>query len=191
MKRNQYNTIFQIYIMFFIFVIRSLIVSIFSKTESYIKSKNFCNSYIIIKINGKGYHRIISSEYTGFQDWVGININSVTYQYDPTNGFPYEIFLDWDSDNSIELEISYMIYDYSKMFSGCSNITEIDLSSIEGENANNFSNMFENCFSLTSIIFPYSEITTATDMSFMFSNCYQLSSLNLINFKTISVTNME
>ena len=191
MKRNQYNKIFQIYIMFFIFVILSLLVSIFSKTESYIKSKNFCNSYIIIKINGKGYHRIISSEYTGFQDWVGININSVTYQYDPTNGFPYEIFLDWDSDNSIELEISYMIYDYSKMFSGCSNITEIDLSSIEGENANNFSNMFENCFSLTSIIFPYSEITTATDMSFMFSNCYQLSSLNLIYFKTISVTNME
>ncbi len=82
------------------------------------------------------------------------------------------------------------VRDMSGMFSGCSSLTDIDLSHFNTENVTNMWGMFDGCSSLTSIDLSPLNTDNVTDMSEMFYRCYGLTSLDLSHFNTENVTNM-
>ncbi|MEC5317310.1 BspA family leucine-rich repeat surface protein, partial [Enterococcus casseliflavus] len=80
--------------------------------------------------------------------------------------------------------------DMSNMFSFCSNLTSIDVSSFNTSQVMNMSYMFFGCKALTSLNLSNFNTSQVTDMSYMFFGCQALPSLNLSNFNTSQVTNM-
>ena len=85
------------------------------------------------------------------------------------------------------------VTDMSSLFSGCSSLTS--LSSVEDWNTANVTDMgdmFNGCSSLTSLS-SVEEWNTAsvTNMSYMFNNCSNLKSLDLSSWNTANVTDMN
>ena len=67
------------------------------------------------------------------------------------------------------------------MFSGCSSLTNINLSNFNTNNVNNMSHMFFGCIFKNKI----------TKTNYMFNGCSSLSNINLSNFNTNNVNNMS
>ena len=80
-------------------------------------------------------------------------------------------------------EIASNIQDFSRMFYGCLNLTEIDLSNIDFANAKKLSYMFYQCKSLENIEFYTSvKATKVTNCQRMFLYCENLKKIDLSNF---------
>jgi len=77
------------------------------------------------------------------------------------------------------------------MFSGCSDLKELDLSSFDTSNVTNMTDMFSKCSSLTMLDISNFNTSNVEYMSVMFSNCKSLSSLDLSNFNTSKATSMD
>ena len=82
------------------------------------------------------------------------------------------------------------VTDMGGMFSGCSGLTSLDLSSINTQNVTDMSSMFSGCSGLTSLDLSSINTQNVTDMSSMFYGCSGLTSLDLSNFNTQNVTDM-
>ena len=78
----------------------------------------------------------------------------------------------------------------SKMFSGCSSLTSLDVSHFNTAKVTEMDRMFSSCSKLTSLDVTNFNTANVTDMSYMFANCVALTSLYLTNFNTEKVTNM-
>ena len=78
-----------------------------------------------------------------------------------------------------------------KMFQGCYNITEIDLSKFETSNITDMNNMFSGCTSLISLNLANINTEEVTIMAEMFWGCKNLTSLDLSSFNTSKVTTIE
>ena len=76
------------------------------------------------------------------------------------------------------------------MFSGCSSLTNLDLSSLDTKNVTNMRNMFYGCSNLTELDLSKFNTSNVTDMGWMFNNCSSLTILDLSNFNTDNVKNM-
>ena len=76
------------------------------------------------------------------------------------------------------------------MFSGCKNLTSLDLSSFDTSKVTGMMDMFSGCSSLTSLDLSNFDTSKVTDMMSMFSGCSSLTSLDLSNFDTSNVTTM-
>ena len=76
------------------------------------------------------------------------------------------------------------------MFSGCSNLTSLDLSGFDTHNVTDMNRMFNGCSKLTNLDVKGFNTENVTDMSWMFYNCSSLTSLDVSGFKTKNVTNM-
>ena len=74
------------------------------------------------------------------------------------------------------------------MFSGCSGLTTLDLSNFDTSNVTDMWYMFSDCYSLTTLDLSNFDTSNVTDMRYMFQSCYSLTSLNLTNFDTSNVT---
>ena len=83
------------------------------------------------------------------------------------------------------------ITDVSYMFSGCSSLTSLDVSSFDTSNVMNMSSIFSGCSSLTSLDLSGLDTSNVTDMGVMFSGCSSLTSLDVTDFDTSNVTNMR
>ena len=83
------------------------------------------------------------------------------------------------------------VTDMSSMFSGCSGLTSLDLSSFKTDNVTNMEGMFSGCSSLTSLDLSSFKTDNVTNMSSMFSRCSSLTSLDLSGFKTDNVKVMR
>lgn len=77
------------------------------------------------------------------------------------------------------------------MFSDCSKLTTLDLSSFDTSSVTNMGSMFFNCSGLTSLDLSSFNTSNITDMSYIFYNCRSLTSLDLSSFNTSNVTNMD
>ena len=77
-----------------------------------------------------------------------------------------------------------------QMFSGCSDLTTLDLSGFDTQKVTDMSQMFEYCNRLTSLDLSNCSNEELTNMSYMFNGCKSLSTLDLSSFNTQSVTNM-
>ncbi len=77
------------------------------------------------------------------------------------------------------------------MFSGCSSLTDLDVSNLNTSEVTNMGFMFARCYSLPDLDVSNFNTSKVTDMSFMFTGCIRLSSLNVSRFDTSNVTNMN
>ena len=76
------------------------------------------------------------------------------------------------------------------MFSGCSGLTSLDLSSFNTQNVTDMDWMFSGCSGLTSLDFSGFNIQNVTSMFGMFYDCSGLTSIDLSSFNTQNVTSM-
>ena len=79
----------------------------------------------------------------------------------------------------------------SNMFSGCQNLSSLDLSKFNTEKVTDMSRMFYGCQKLSSLDLSNFNTEKVTDMSSMFEDCLELSSLDLSNFNTKEVKLMN
>ena len=82
------------------------------------------------------------------------------------------------------------VTDMHMMFSGCSSLNSLDLSSFKTDNVTNMSWMFNGCSSLSSFDLSSFKTDNVTYMNGMFSGCSGLTSLDVSGFKTDKVTEM-
>ena len=83
------------------------------------------------------------------------------------------------------------VTDMSSMFSGCSSLSGIDLTSINTSNVIDMNHIFSGCSSLNSINLDSLNTSNVVDINGMFYNCTGLTSLDLSSFNTSNVTNMS
>ena len=95
------------------------------------------------------------------------------------------------TNNFVELIWNNSINSCRKMFNGCWDITEIDLSNFDSSEVTNMESMFYFCTSLTSLDLSNLDTSKVRDMENMFSCCWSLTSLNLSTFNTSQVKNMH
>ena len=92
--------------------------------------------------------------------------------------------------HKIILKLKIKIKDCSKMFFGCENLTNIDLSYFNTSNVTNMNSMFKFCSNLISIDLSTFDTSNVNDMKGMFSNCRNLKNIDLSHFNTSKVTDM-
>jgi len=170
-------------------IIKILLLSNINSIYKYqILKYNMINSEeIIIKINKKETHYILSQYYSKCPD--EIYINEHKYNFDSTNCKTVTLE---EERNTIKLIWSQKVTTCDNMFFGCSTIDEIDLSNFDTSSVNSMVTMFRICHSLTSINLS-NKFTTKNvqNTKSMFYNCTSLSSIDLSNFITTSVTCMS
>ena len=76
------------------------------------------------------------------------------------------------------------------LFSGCSNLTLIDISKFDTSQVTDMSFMFYGCSNLEKINFGNINTSSVKDMRSLFSNCPKITSIDLLNFDTSQVTYM-
>ena len=89
------------------------------------------------------------------------------------------------------LTVSYLINTKyaSNMFSGCTNLTSINVPGWDIAGATSYESMFYNCSSLKSLdLSSFTTTSLATNMGTMFYGCKSLAYLNLSSFDTTSLT---
>lgn len=77
------------------------------------------------------------------------------------------------------------------MFSGCHNLTSIDLSGLNASSVTDMSDMFNSCSSIKSINLLGMDTLSVTNMSRMFYDCINLPSIDLSGLNTSKVTDMS
>ena len=82
------------------------------------------------------------------------------------------------------------VTDMNSMFSGCSALKSLDLTTFNTENVRDMNFMFLKCSALTSLDLKNFNTENVTDMYNMFDGCSDLTSLDLTNFNTTNVTYM-
>ncbi|WP_278951769.1 BspA family leucine-rich repeat surface protein [Lactobacillus apis] len=82
--------------------------------------------------------------------------------------------------------VTDMVY----MFDGCSSLIHLNVSTLNTANVTNMKGMFAECTALTSLDLSSFNTANVTNMRLMFSECTALTSLNLSNFNTTNVTTM-
>ena len=152
-----------------------------------------------------------------------INISKVVFDASFANARPTSCYEWFDMCTSLtEIEgienlNTEKVTNMGSMFSGCYDLTQLDLSNFDTQNVENMSDMFVSCLdlkslnvsnfdtqkvkdmndmfyhcpSLTSLDVSNFDTQNVEDMSYMFSSCSDLTSLDLSNFDTKEVTNMS
>ena len=96
--------------------------------------------------------------------------------------------------NIKEVDLSYFdtskVTNMANMFLGCSNLIKINLWNINTTLVENMSGFFKECKNLISIDLSYFDTSSVTNMHEMFSNCKKIKSIDASSFNTSKVTNI-
>jgi len=84
-----------------------------------------------------------------------------------------------------------VLTDMSWMFTNCSSLIELDLSSFETNQVLDMKYLFDNCSSLKKLNFSGFNTSQVTNMSWMFNNCCSLEKLEISSFVTNKVTDIS
>ena len=145
----------------------------------------YCYSNITLKIKGIGKHSIFK-------------LNKGKYLFN-SNHFPDEEYINGKrinisheyyfnkAENDVLLIWNNKIDNCGRMFYGCVNITEIDLSHFDSSQVIKIDAMFYNCVSLSSLNLSNFNTSQVTNMGHLFYNCSSLTSLDLSYFNTSQV----
>ena len=169
------------------FIINSIIIiNLFCRIKSNIYHFYFFHdSKITLKVKGHNENSILNNNFKKLSHLKEVHINgNIENEIKCKYNFNKE-------DNFVELIWNDYIDDTENMFSGCTSITEINLSKFDTSEVTTMDNMFEGCSSLTSIDLTNFNTSSVKRMIFMFSSCSSLTSLNLSYFDTSSVTTMD
>ena len=82
------------------------------------------------------------------------------------------------------------VTDMTSMFSGCSSLFSLDLSSFVTSSVTDMHEMFRDCSGLTSLVVSGFDTSNVTSMYGLFFNCAKITTLDVSGFSTSSVTNM-
>lgn len=93
-------------------------------------------------------------------------------------------------DNMSKLDVS-ATKDMSYAFSGCENLTKIDLSSWNTASCTNMSYMFSSCKHLMQVNVSSFRTSSVTDFSSMFYQCSNITDLDISNFDTRKATSIS
>ena len=100
----------------------------------------------------------------------------------------------YESNEKGEIKVKFifnkLLTSTAYMFSDCSSLKSIDLSSFNTNNVNNMNSMFSGCSSLQSINLYSFNTTNVNNMGLMFFKCSSLQSIDLSSFKTTNVKDM-
>ena len=77
------------------------------------------------------------------------------------------------------------------MFSGCSSLVNLDISSLDTSNVTEMRYLFSNCRSLVNLDVRGLNTSSVTDICGMFSSCSSIDILDLSNFDMSNVTNIS
>ena len=144
----------------------------------------FPKNIIEIKMDKKG--KFLSDEFFDNNNWMF----NIYYDDELQEVQKNEIDKDIPPD-IIKIEINYPLFDCSRMFFMCYNITEINFVTFDTSHVTNMREMFSDCRSLISVNFDKFDTSKVIDMGEMFSNCCSMKDLDLSKFKTDSVKNMS
>lgn len=97
--------------------------------------------------------------------------------------------------NLIDVDISEFdtskVTNMSGMFASCNKVASLDVSNFDTSNVTNMSGMFTGCREITSIDLSSFDTSNVTNMSGMFSGCSGITSIDVSSFDTSNVTNMS
>lgn len=79
----------------------------------------------------------------------------------------------------------------SSMFSGCSSLSRLELTSFDTSNVRSMACMFNGCKSLTYLNLLNFNTSNVTDMNCMFNICESLVNLDLTSFDTVNVEDVS
>ena len=117
-------------------------------------------------------------------------LSTPKYFYSSNNGFESTEGNKIISINKWKIDTS-QVTNIIGMFSSCSKLTTLDLSSFNTSNVTDMSSMFWGCGNLTTLDLSSFNTSKVTNIGHMFSNCSSLTTLDLSNFNTRKVTNMN
>lgn len=80
---------------------------------------------------------------------------------------------------------------FSSMFSGCYNVTDLDMNHFVTDKLANLYCTFENCTSLTSLSVNHFNTSKVSNMGYTFFGCTNLTSIDITNWDLSSVSNMD
>ena len=115
-----------------------------------------------------------------------INISYINNTEKISTNKNYNIFKKKGEFN-LKINFNIIITQGFSLFSGCENITFIDLSNFNTELMTNFNYMFLNCYKLKEIKFGNFNTKKMAKMNFMFYGCENLKEINLEAFDTNNV----
>ena len=88
------------------------------------------------------------------------------------------------------LKVTDKVTSMKEMFSGCSKLTQLDVSNWDTSNVTTMAGMFYGCPSLTQLDVSNWVTCSVTNMNSMFQGCSQLTQLDVSNWDTSKVTSM-
>ena len=140
--------------------------------------------YPLSEVYIKGCNVNTANPFTGYGKIVfsGSTIISNKSNIDRYNGAYSYIYNGVDTSKSTDM--------YG-MFSGCTSITSLDLSSWNTSNVINMGNMFSECSGLTSLDVSGWNTSKVIYMESMFEGCSKLKSLDVSHFNTSNVEDMD
>nr|MCR5436715.1 DUF285 domain-containing protein [Treponema sp.] len=113
-----------------------------------------------------------------------LNLEDMSYMFYDCNKLTTVMVSTFNSGTSIKTP---NVKNMNSMFSWCTSLKGIDLSSFRTPNLEDVGSLFYNCYNLTSCNISYINTKKVKDMSKMFLNCKGLKILNLTNFNTANV----
>ena len=137
---------------------------------------------IIIKVLNPGEQEVINSD---FVSQVTVFINDEEVNLDSNNKIDVP-----EGVNEITLQFGSTMTYIEKMFSGLSNVVEIDFTHFDCSRVNRLKNLFEDCSNLEKITFSNS-FGAIDSMYRTFYNCNKLTSIDLSVFDTSGVSDMQ
>ena len=78
-----------------------------------------------------------------------------------------------------------------RMFMGCSNLSNIDVSHFDMSSVENISGMFRACYAIRSLSIEKWNVSNCKDMSYVFDSCVGLATINIDNWDVSSCENMK
>ena len=131
---------------------------------------------------GINFHVLDGIMYVAASD-VPQSLTNLNNCFNSTEGRKITKIKKWAIDTSNVNSIRYM-------FSNCSNLTSLDLSTFDTANVTSIEEIFYGCGNLTSLDLSTFDTTKVTNMNYMFFNCSQLNKLYLSSsfFNSTSVT---
>ena len=166
-----------------------LIVSETDSSTSAITEKALYNLYIVSEAPIFASYDS-SYIFSGFKNLVKINFNNNFNTSKVTK--IYQMFSDCSSLTSLDLssfntsKVTSMVH----MFYNCSSLTSLELSNFNTSNVANMKRMFYYCSSLTNLDLSGFNTSNVMTMDEMFSSCSSLEKIDLSSFNTSNVTNM-
>ena len=143
------------------------------------------NNFIVLTIEGQGYHTIINEDFTSLLS--SIQINNEIELNAPINSIQNLN----SGTNTIKMFWSNPLNSCKDMFKNLTDIISIDLTNFDFSSVIYMESFFEECTSLKSVEFGNNNALNALNMNYMFKNCISILSVNFKNFQVNKMKNLE